>query len=89
MRGDQLTWHWEIPDSHPFASGIEHDFKEGFAGSTPPKSESNAAASAYEAGVRARDELQDDGRRFAELRVYLVGDEQVGYELTERSDPAD
>ena len=87
MQGDQLTWHWEIPNANPFAHGIDLGFKAGFAGDkAPKKAESDAETSAYEAGVAARQELRDESRRFSELRVYLTGDDRVAYDLTERSD---
>ena len=84
MKGDELTWHWDVPTSHPFADGIDFGFREGFAGSDKPKIESDAEQSAYDAGVRARRELHDDSRRFAALRVCLDAGDHVAYELTER-----
>lgn len=86
MRGDQLTWHWQVPSSHPYADGIDFGFREGFAGSAAPKADSEAEAAAHRAGVKARDELRDESRRFSELRVYLTDDDRVAYELTERTD---
>lgn len=86
MRGDQLTWHWDVPNSHPFADDIDYGFREGFAGSTKVKLESDAGRSAYETGQAARQELQDESRRFGELRVSVTGDDHVTYELTEQGE---
>lgn len=85
MKGDQLTWHWDVPDSHPYARGIRRGWDAGFSGADrPKKADSDAELDAYEAGVRARRELHDEHRRFGELRVSVTGDGAVAYELTER-----
>lgn len=83
MRGDQLKWHWEIPNANPFASGIRHGWDAGFGDDKRPKKlESDVELSAYDAGVEARQQLITSERHFTDLRVYLLDDEHVGYELS-------